>query len=574
MKRSIILTALAVAALASCNRIETPEVKDNVLDISVRKSVGTKTIVEGTTLPDGSEIGLFVTDQTGTTYDGVNLNNVKYTATGEGEAQKWNTLSNISLSASVANVCSYYPYNESVYDITAIPIEATSEVQTDWMWGTPVSGLDNKNYSATINMNHALAVIRLNLVKGNYLGTGNVTSVKIQSDGAGTSAILNAKTGALSSIKGANSDFLNTEEFILTGEGKVIDFIVVPTKIESPINIEVFINNEEMRASTSGINLEAGKIYEYSVSVGVEALQLNKLNVTEWIEGEVMEQMISPNIPKVNISGTTTNIRFEQTYANKTLTLKAIPTLEGFSVNEVTVKGGVLTQSVDENGIRTIVITDIISDITVSLSGTTYNEWARIQHVNGTLYTAEEWLAAEDAGTVTDADANGVAVRYSKYASCPHIIYPKYGLEKLSYGYGNGNTSGVCKTGSMDNARKEVNGKANTDALLIAVANGTLSNAPAAQYCVETVFANGQKGYLPAAGEVQAWFDNKTAVISCMDAIGGDEVDDRACWTSTQYDHKTYSNYAWFWSLAYSHYPDSKTRSEAYYVRAVTTFSY
>ena len=566
------MTALAVAALASCNRIDTPEMGNNALDISIRNGIGTKAVIEGTTLPNGSEIGLRVTDQSGVTYDGSNLKNVKYTASGEGESQKWNAVSDVLLSATVANIGSYYPYDESVYDITTIPVEATSTVQKDWMWGTPVSGLDNKNTSATITMNHALAAVRLNIIKGSFAGTGNVNYVSIESSGAASSAVMNATTGDLSNIKGAGYIFESTDEFTLSDGGTKVDFIVVPAGTEAPIDICVLVNGAEMVATTAGMTLEAGKLYEYTVSIGVEALKLNKINVTEWTHGEVLEQIINPAAPVVNITGTTTGIRFEQTYANKTLTLKAIPTNDKHTVKNVTVTGGATKQSVDENGVRTIVITNIVSDITIKFNGTTFNEWARIQHVDGTLYTAEEWLAAKAAGEVTDADANGVAVRYSQYAYCPHVIHPKYSTDEIKW---SNNTSvkvqNCTATSDVAIAQLDVNGKANTDAILTAVTARTIADAPAAQYCASITFANGQKGYLPATGELQAWYHNMTAVNACMDAIGADKVCDKAwtaTWSSTQYSASS----AWHWDYSYSGL-DLNSKNSSHYARPVSAFS-
>ena len=564
------MTALAVAALASCNRIDTPEMGNNALDISVRNGIGTKAVIEGTTLPNGSSIGLFVTDESGKTYDGNTVANVKYTATGEGESQKWNAVSDVLLSATVANVGSYYPYDESVYDITAIPIEATSAVQKDWMWGTPVSGLDNKNTSATITMNHALAAVRLNIIKGSFAGTGNIDYVSIESSGAASSAVMNATTGELSDIKGAGYIFESTDEFTLSEGGPTVDFIVVPAGTEAPMDICVLVNGAEMVATTASMTLEAGKLYEYTVSVGVEALQLNKINVTEWTHGEVLEQMLNPAAPVVNITGTTTDIRFEQTYTNKTLTLKAIPKLEGYIVNEVTVHGGINTQTVDDNGARTIVITDIISDVTIKFNDKTFVPWARIQHVDGTLYTAEEWLAAETAGTVTDADANGVAVRYSQYASCPHVIHPEY-ISNCRWSY---NTTvrvpNVIVTSDQATAQLDVNGKANTEAILAAVIAGTISDAPAAQYCAGITFANGQQGYLPAAGELQAWIDNIVSIKACMEAIGASMDENKKPWSSTQIS----SGNAWYYNGTYSLSSNCMKSSTSPGARAACAFSY
>ena len=195
-----------------------------------------------------------------------------------------------------------------------------------------------------------------------------------------------------------------------------------------------------------------------------------------------------------------------------------------------------------------------------------YVQWARIQHKNGTLYTAEEWEAAEAAGTVTDADANGVAVIYSSYIACPHVIYPQYSAETYSFTSSEGDTAIIpgCNKMTSENAGdndvdyavKEIEGKANTDAILAAVKEGILPDAPAAEYCVNTIFANGQKGYLPANGEINAWLENLTAINQCMSAIGGDiirdpsyqEIPHEGVWSSTQYStgkESLYYNFTW-----------------------------
>lgn len=194
-----------------------------------------------------------------------------------------------------------------------------------------------------------------------------------------------------------------------------------------------------------------------------------------------------------------------------------------------------------------------------------YTEWARIQHKDGTLYTAEEWRAAESAGTVTDADANGVAVIYSRLAVCPHVIHPKYSTEKYKWSSNCTVTvPGVTTTLDKATAQLDVNGKANTDAILAAVVAGTIADASAAQYCADIIFANGQQGYLPAAGESQAWNDNRTAVNVCMNAIGGDNIS-YASWLSTQYSDMS----AW-----HSGNPNNTSKDATYRARPVVSFEY
>lgn len=219
-----------------------------------------------------------------------------------------------------------------------------------------------------------------------------------------------------------------------------------------------------------------------------------------------------------------------------------------------------------------------------------YEQWARIQHKNGTLYTAEEWEVAEAAGTVTDADANGVAVIYSGYAVCPHIIHPKYSTD--TYAFSSSTESQVipgCNEMTSENAGptdvgyayKEVEGKANTDAILAAVTNGILPDAPAAQYCVNTTFANGQKGYLPANGEIIAWMSNLDIINQCMIAIGGDIICDKSyqniphegVWSSTQY---TGGRTRFYYNFTYELIGFRTVYSQyyRYHVRPVTSLNY
>lgn len=572
MKKYILFTSIAAATLVSCNSINIDDIETRALNISVKNAADTKAVIEGTTLPATSEVGIFSVDLSGKTYDGNTIANIKYTATGEGDSQVWNTTSDIMLSTAKATIHSYYPYDESVYDVTAIPIEVTSEVQKDWMWGTPATDIDNTNNTAVITMNHALAAVRLNISKNNYAGTGKVTYVSVKSTGAATSAVMNATDGTLTDIKGAEYNFESTNEFVVGSSAQSVSFIAVPTSIAAPFNISMVIDGKEMIVQTADVTLQAGNIYDCNLSFSMQSLTLNKLNVTEWTVEQMGNTELQPYNPVVNITGTTTNIRAEHDYKNKALTVMAYPTLEGYSVNKATVTGGVPTQSVDENGVRTIIITNIVSDVTVTFAGTTYVPWARIQHVDGTLYTVEEWLAAEEAGTVTDADANGVAVRYSRYASCPHIIHPKYSTNGMRW---SSNTSvevpGITLISDKATAQLDVNGQANTDAILTAVVAGTIADAPAAQYCADVTFANGQKGYLPAAGELQAWQDNKTIINACMDAIRANRVSDMS-WSYTWSSTQSSGALAWFYYSS-NNSLDDETKNNNLYARPVSAFS-
>ena len=206
MKKHIISAVCLATTLASCNQVDLPQNQEARLDLQVRTGVSTRGVITEKTLPSGSSVGLFVTDKSQTTYDGISVANIRYTGTGEGNSQVWAADEDIMLSATKATLNAYYPYSEDVTDVSAIPVTATIDSQTDWMWAAPVSKLNNKNSYAKIDLSHALTVIRLNFIKGSYTGIGNVTSVSVSSDGMATSALLNATDGSLSSINGAGTE--------------------------------------------------------------------------------------------------------------------------------------------------------------------------------------------------------------------------------------------------------------------------------------------------------------------------------------------------------------------------------
>ena len=477
MKKIIFSAACLAMALASCNQIETPENENQTtrLGINVTTAVETKGLVTDKYLPDGSSVGVFVTDKSGVTYDGQTFANVKYTGAGTGTSQTWSSETSIMLSYNQAVLASYYPYSEDVTDVKAIPVKATSDIQTDWMWAQPVTGLYNKNTNAQISMSHALAAVRLNVKRGNYEGSVEVTSVGFSSDGAATEALLDATNGTLSSITGQGSQFVAYETFTTSNTAEQFEFMTIPTGVSAPMVVELTVNGSKLTALGEAALLEPGYIYEYTVSVdGSTGVSVVGFTVSQW-------------------------------------------------------------QSVNKGSVA------FYEELEYDFDGTVpdpFVEWAAIQHKDGSLYSVSKWEAYETAGLVTDADANGVVVLYSRYAVCPHVIYPVRAGGGKHYS-STGTVPGVTTTTNIAEARLDVNGKANTEAILAAVANGTIADATAAQYCVGITFANGQQGYLPAAGELQAWNDNYNKIMDCLNAISSSSAMlpfNTKLWSSTSYN--------------------------------------
>ena len=184
-----------------------------------------------------------------------------------------------------------------------------------------------------------------------------------------------------------------------------------------------------------------------------------------------------------------------------------------------------------------------------------------IQHIDGTLYTTDEWTAS---GYAND-QANGVAFT----SISTSFVIAKENASDLSRAWGGYNKSitDICTTSSYYTAVLDFDGENNTPKIIEQLSGYTDSNgvtgAPAAEACVAYVFPNGKTGYLGALGQWQAVYNNKTAVNNAMSIIGGKAISSDTYWTSTQDSHL----FSWYQSYS-SGSSRSNNKSYSYLVRA------
>ena len=120
-----------------------------------------------------------------------------------------------------------------------------------------------------------------------------------------------------------------------------------------------------------------------------------------------------------------------------------------------------------------------------------------IQHIDGKLYTTSQWTSE---GFSNDL-ANGVAVCNGEVA----FVMAKKVYSAIEWSSDTTTLiDGVTTTEDKDVAKADFAGKENTKAIL------KTDTSEAAYRCANYVFPNGQKGYLPALGElcVLAEFDD------------------------------------------------------------------
>jgi hypothetical protein len=130
-----------------------------------------------------------------------------------------------------------------------------------------------------------------------------------------------------------------------------------------------------------------------------------------------------------------------------------------------------------------------------------------IQHIDGTLYTTSQWTSE---GFSNDL-ANGVAVCNGEVA---------FVMAKKVYTYIEWSSDtttlidGVTTTEDKDVAKADFAGKENTKAIL------KTDTSEAAYRCGNYVFPNGQKGYLPALGELCAAMEYGDEVWDALTLLG------------------------------------------------------
>lgn len=155
---------------------------------------------------------------------------------------------------------------------------------------------------------------------------------------------------------------------------------------------------------------------------------------------------------------------------------------------------------------------------------------AYIQHIDGSLYTADQWSAN---GFTSDA-ANGVAVIDER----AKFVIAKTGEKGLVWASNSALAAlidGVFASQIQSQAETDYAGEANTVLITAAGTGG------AASFCANFEFPNGAKGYLPALGEWAVAYEYKADITMLMSLIGS-PVAESFHWSSTQ----STSNKAWY----------------------------
>ena len=376
MKKIILPAVLAILAFSGCQEeiiLPEPERQEELLPLELSMTTATLTrgLVKETWLPEGESVGITVKDSYGV-YAGSLYTNVRYTALEQEGEQVWVSSSPIMLSSQTGTAFAYYPYTGTSNDITAIPVKANSLVQTDFMYGIPVSvSKDSRN--AAIVMKHALAAVRITYVKGSYRGNGIVSKVAFGGNCIATDAKLDASEGALYNITGKGTMVSPAMTSVkLSNTVQESEYIVIPSG-ETEGKVVITIDGTDYELEFGDIDLRQGQITQFHLTVNDGELSLSDITVSEWTYADSKDTAIKVT-DKVTLTGNLDDIAVYNSVVNGVVTITAVPKTKGSfkEVEPVSINSNAtLSQSCDiHTGVRTITLTNITGNVTVTFYGT------------------------------------------------------------------------------------------------------------------------------------------------------------------------------------------------------------
>lgn len=385
MKRSILSLAV-IAMAASCSPMEPaalPPAEGTPLQVSVSHdaAVASRALVQDTSLQDGTQIGLSLHDISGATYQGTACENRLYRACGSGGGQTWQSESPIMVSNTPGTLYGYYPYSPAVESVASIPVKADSDNQTDWMYAEPAGGITKANCRAQVTMKHALSAVRIIAKRGTYTGTGEITGISVCGDRIATSAILDARTGALSCLEGFGQRISVAVPPAPRSSILSADVVVIPTEEASDAVIGITMDGSEYRLTLEGVVLEQGRVTECEVTFNDGKVNVTDVTITAWSYEMAGSQTVRKDF-NVTMDGDTDGLSFSSDVDEEgNVTILAVPHISrDAEARPVTIIGeAALSQSIDERtGVLTIRLSDIRSDVSVVFAG--FDLWMTFTH--------------------------------------------------------------------------------------------------------------------------------------------------------------------------------------------------
>lgn len=284
LKRVLPICCMTMILNTSCQNEDNVLPEEGIAKLKIVTEVVESTsrnAIMGNSLPDGTSIGVVMVDDDDEDYQGLGYNNVRYTAVTVDGSQKWEATNGVTLSGENATLYAYHPWKDNV-DIEKISVDLAGS-QDDWMYATKVTGLSNTNSTALIEMHHALSNMRITLVKGDFVGTGNVSKITLTSQGIASQATLNGKTGELSGIQQQGAALDCSVKGTISDEPLELNVLFVPTETEdTPIKVDITVDNKVYTITSPEVTTEAGTSINFTLIQNSVMLVMDGVTVTPW----------------------------------------------------------------------------------------------------------------------------------------------------------------------------------------------------------------------------------------------------------------------------------------------------
>lgn len=344
------------------------------LSISVNTQPPTKGMITERVLPDGSELCIGIFNPDGSNYMGKNYGHLYFKAENGPGTQIWKPSGQVLLGESEGILYAYYPY--SMYsggDIRHIFVEADSYTQDDFMYAGPYTGLNMDNKHVDITLKHALAAIKLTTRRGSYEGAGAIRSIGLGGYCGGYQGYFDVTQGKFTEVSTGGIIYPTTSFNLSDGPNEQY-IMLIPTGEPGDLMIRMTIDEVYYTKTIPNFMIEQGKITNLNLSVDKGKLTINSVTLSEWAVTARGEATAMADY-RVTLTGDQEGISIGTVIDdNGKVTITAVPYIsKEASVNPVTFEGtATFSQEVNENsGVRTIVIEDLESNVSVIFDGYT-----------------------------------------------------------------------------------------------------------------------------------------------------------------------------------------------------------
>ena len=344
------------------------------LSISVNTQPPTKGMITERVLPDGSELCIGIFNPDGSNYMGKNYGHLYFKAENGPGTQIWKPSGQVLLGESEGVLYAYYPY--SMYsggDIRHIFVEADSYTQDDFMYAGPYTGLNMDNKHVDITLKHALAAIKLTTRRGSYEGAGAIRSIGLGGYCGGYQGYFDVTQGKFTEVSTGGIIYPTTSFNLSDGPNEQY-IMLIPTGEPGDLMIRMTIDEVYYTKTIPNFMIEQGKITNLNLSVDKGKLTINSVTLSEWSVTARGEATAMADY-RVTLAGDQEGISIGTVIDdNGKVTITAVPYIsKEASVNPVTFEGtATFSQEVNENsGVRTIVIEDLESNVSVIFDGYT-----------------------------------------------------------------------------------------------------------------------------------------------------------------------------------------------------------